>query len=122
MQEERDTDIVREERPSGTSEEGGRHHPQRAGEGKGDKDGGLVRDPEGTLWPETHQGKDEAYRDPVHLLRHPHGECGPSCPAGSHRNCPGRLMFHMWNGAFTGVSAPVVAGNEKNGSDTKPMI
>ena len=22
-------------------------------------------------------------------------------------------MFHMWNGAFTGVSAPVVAGNEK---------
>ena len=59
-QERKDTDIVREERPSGSSEEGGRHHTQRAGEGKGDKDGGLVRDSEGTLWPETNQGEDEA--------------------------------------------------------------
>lgn len=23
-------------------------------------------------------------------------------------------MFHMWNGSFTGVLAPVVAGNEKS--------
>ena len=97
MREGEDTDIVREERPSGPGEEGGRHHPERAGESEGDKDGGLVRDTEGALWPEPDQCEDEADRDPVHLLRHPHGEHGPACPAGSCRNCPGGLMFHMGN-------------------------
>ena len=52
---------------------------------------------------------------------HPHGERGTACPERSRRNCSGRLMFHMWNGTFTGVLVPVVARNEKIGSDTKPM-
>ena len=41
---------------------------------------------------------------------------------GNRRNCPGRLMFRMWNGIFTGVLAPVVSENEKIGSNTKPTI
>ena len=82
VQEGEDTDIVREERASGSNEEGGRHHPERVGESDGDKDGGLFRDTEGALWPETEQGEDKADRDPVHLLRHPHGERGPACPGG----------------------------------------
>ena len=39
------------------------------------------------------QGKDEVDRNPVHLLWHPHGECSTARPAGSQRNCPGCLIF-----------------------------
>ena len=50
----------------------------KIGESEGDKDGGFVRNAEGTLWLETNQGKDEIDRNPVYFLRHPHGECSVS--------------------------------------------
>ena len=39
-------------------------------------DGRLVRDTEGALRSPEGQGQDEAYGNPVHLLRHPHGKSG----------------------------------------------
>lgn len=54
----------------------------KIGESEGDKDGGFVRNAEGTLWLETNQGKDEIDRNPVYFLRHPHGECSVSSCGG----------------------------------------
>ncbi|EHL80457.1 hypothetical protein HMPREF1033_03169, partial [Tannerella sp. 6_1_58FAA_CT1] len=88
-------DVIRQAWPSVLGKERERHHPQRAGEGEGNEDGRLVRNAEGTLWPETHQGKDEVDRNPVHLLWHPQGECSTARPAGSQRNCSGCLMFEV---------------------------
>ena len=45
-------------------------------QGKGDSDGGLVRNTERALRPEACQGPDETDGNPVHLLRHSHGKCG----------------------------------------------
>ena len=117
----RDTDFVCKERSSGAREEKEWYHPQRIGEGEGDKDGGVVRNAEGTLWLEMNQGKDEIDRNPVHFLWHSHGECSPAFSEGSRRNCSDCLMFYMWNG-FIGVLSPVVAENEKIGFQMKPMI
>ena len=117
----RDTDFVCKERSSGAREEKEWYHPQRIGEGEGDKDGGVVRNAEGTLWLEMNQGKDEIDRNPVHFLWHSHGECSPAFSEGSRRNCSDCLMFYMWNG-FIGVLSPVVAENEKIGFQMKPVI
>ena len=126
VQEGEDTDIVREERASGSNEEGGRHHPERVGESDGDKDGGLFRDTEGALWPETEQGEDKARTRLTEILYIFFGihtaNVVQLVRGGNRRNCPGRLMFRMWNGIFTGVLAPVVSENEKIGSNTKPTI
>ena len=46
---------------------------------EGDSDGGRVRHTERALRPEASQGPDEVDRNPVHLLRHPHGK---RCAAG----------------------------------------
>ena len=53
----RDTDFVCKERSSGAREEKEWYHPQRIGEGEGDKDEGFVRNAEGTLWLEMNQGR-----------------------------------------------------------------
>ena len=95
LQGERDTYVIREAGPSAPGKEKReRHHTQRAVEGEGDEDGGIVRDVEGTLRSKTHQGEDEADRDTVHLLRHPHGECSSASPERSLRKGSGSLRFH----------------------------
>ncbi len=75
---ERNTDIVREARTSVIYEERERHHTQRVGQWWGQR-GRIIWDTEGTLWFEMHQGEDKVDRDPVHILRYPHGECSLAC-------------------------------------------
>ena len=77
---ERDTDIVREARKAVQRGEE-RERPCQKGtcQSEGDSDGGLVRHTERALRPEASQGPDEVDRNPVHLLRHPHGK---RCAAG----------------------------------------
>lgn len=89
----------------------------------GYEDGRLIRNTEGTLWPETYQGKDEVDRNIVHLFRHPHGECCPACPEGIYRSYSGGLMFQrVRNRPFTIALVLVVSENEKIGFSTKPKI
>lgn len=61
------------------------------------------------------QGVDEADRDPVHILRHPHGECTPSRPEGIRGNYSDRLTFHMRNRTVVCVLALDMPENEKIG-------
>ena len=75
-----DADIVREESPSDSGEEGGGHNLQRVGENVGNKDGGFVQNIGGVLWFKMNRGEDKAYRDPIHPLRHQYDECCPTCP------------------------------------------
>ena len=69
-----DTDIVREERKA-VQRGKERERPCQKGtcQGEGDSDGGLVRNTERALRSPEGQGQDEADGNPVHLLRHPHG-------------------------------------------------
>lgn len=78
LQVERNPDIFRKKRPSVRREEKGeRPCPKGACQSEGDCDGRLVRDTEGALRSPKGQGQDEADGNPLHLLRHPHGKCGP---------------------------------------------
>ena len=56
---------------------GERPCPKGTCQSEGDCDGRLIRDIEGALRSPEGQGHDEADGNPLHLLRHPHGKCGP---------------------------------------------
>ena len=74
---ELDTDIVREARTAiQRGEEGERPCQTGTCQSEGDSDGGIVRYAERTLRLEASQGRNETDRNPVYLLRRPHGERG----------------------------------------------
>ena len=71
------TDIIRQAWPSiSREEEGGRLCPPGTGKSQGHSDGRLVRNTERALRHAQDQGQEKENRDPVHLLRHPHGKRG----------------------------------------------
>ena len=71
-------DLVHEAGPPVSREEGAGLRTCRTGPGARHHDGGLVRDAEGALRSQAGKGQEEGDGDPVHLLRHPHGERGES--------------------------------------------
>ena len=77
LQGEGNPDILREAGSSLPGEEGERLCETGACEGEGDRDGRVIRDAEGALRPASRQGPEEGDGNPVHLLRHPHGERSP---------------------------------------------
>ena len=82
----------REARSSISEEEREGHGEKGAGAGEGHGDGGIVRYAEGTLLAAAGESQKKADGDPVHLLRHPHGECSASGrPAGGATSGRSRL-------------------------------
>ena len=71
-------DLVHEAGPPVSREDGAGLRTCRIGPGARHHDGGLVRDAEGALRSQAGKGQEEGDGDPVHLLRHPHGERGES--------------------------------------------
>ena len=70
------TSFVKRGRPFSEEKKGKRPCQTGTCQGKGDRDGGLVRHTERALRPEASQGPDEADGNPIHLLRHQHGKYG----------------------------------------------